>query len=163
MEFCTRFPHTFFGVLGDRVEERTTVVTRKNQQRRIIVWSPETHALLVHYVQARKRLSPSPALFISLWGDRLPVRSVEANLKRYVAGAGLTVKITPHSFRHGWAHLRRDEGAPLAFIQRGLGHLHPSSTFIYEQYEDNDFLTQAKRYLHGTKTGITPHSDSEET
>jgi integrase len=61
--------------------------------------------------------------------------------------ASLNEKITPHSFRHGWAHKRRDQNAPLAFIQRGLGHANPVSTFIYEQYQDSEFEINANKYL----------------
>lgn len=125
----------------------TSIITKKNGQRRVIVWSPSTHALLKYYLNARYKISPEPALFVTLYGNRVSPRSVELNLKKYVDAAGLNLKITPHSFRHGWAHLRRDEGAPLAFIQKGLGHMSPSSTFVYEQYHDEDFLEKAQKYL----------------
>ena len=74
-------------------------------------------------------------------------RGKERIIKHYVNKAGVIEKITPHSFRHGWAHLRRDQNAPLSFIQRGLGHLNPVSTFIYEQYSDIDFERSAKTYF----------------
>lgn len=131
----------------DPEKMHTSIITKKSNLRRIIVWSPSTHALLKYYLTARYRISPEPALFTTLYGTRVSPRSVEMNLKRYVSAAGLTVRITPHSFRHGWAHLRRDEGAPLSFIQKGLGHASPSSTFIYEQYHDTDFLERAEKYL----------------
>ena len=78
---------------------------------------------------------------------RLTTRTVQRVIKLSVQKAGLKERITPHSFRHGWAHKRRDQNAPLAFIQKGLGHISPISTFIYEQYNDMDFLQNANKYL----------------
>jgi integrase/recombinase XerD len=77
----------------------------------------------------------------------MTTRSVQRFIKRYVSMSGIKEKITPHSFRHGWAHFRRDQNAPLSFIQRGLGHVNPISTFVYEQYDDREFVDNAKAYL----------------
>lgn len=131
----------------DAIKTFASIVTKKSQQRRIIVWSRFTHSHLLHYIAARNKISADPALFTNLYGERLTARTVERNLKRYVQSAGLQVRITPHSFRHGWAHLRRDQNAPLSFIQKGLGHQSPTSTFIYEQYHDEDFLNRAEAYF----------------
>ena len=82
------------------------------------------------------------------WTLRLTSRSVERMIKKYVSLAGIREKLSPHSFRHGWAHCRRDQNAPLAFIQKGLGHVSPISTFIYEQYNDKEFEAHASSYLN---------------
>jgi integrase/recombinase XerD len=135
---------------------RSAVIhTKKTRNQRIIVWSEETHYYLMKYMSMRLELhqaSNASALFISLnkennWGSRLTTRSVQRIIKLSVNNAGIKEKITPHSFRHGWAHKRRDQNAPLAFIQRGLGHINPISTFIYEQYNDNEFVKNANMYL----------------
>ena len=136
-------------------ENKTSAVisTKKTGKKRVIVWSDETHKVLMKYMSLRMELhalNRSGALFVGRQkspGIRLTSRSVERRIKYYVKMAGIKEKITPHSFRHGWAHKRRDHNAPLAFIQRGLGHANPVSTFIYEQYNDNDFTNRAKGYL----------------
>ena len=94
----------------------------------------------------------SDALFLgwangSSWSLRITTRTVERLLKAYTQKIKILEKITPHSFRHGWAHKRRDQNAPLAFIQKGLGHLSPISTFVYEQYKDIEFENYASKYL----------------
>ena len=81
------------------------------------------------------------------WNERINVRTVQRTIKHYSTNAGLLEKITPHSFRHGWAHKRREQNAPLAFIQRGLGHVSPVTTFIYQQYNDKEFEANAQGYL----------------
>ena len=118
------------------------IATKKTANMRIIVWSKATHEVLIKYLTKRQELSDNNnalALFVgkinnSSINPRLTTRSVERLIKFYSNKAGIVERITPHSFRHGWAHKRRDLNAPLSFIQRGLGHLNPISTFIYEQY-----------------------------
>ena len=131
------------------------IITKKTGQHRVIVWSDETQNLLMKYMGIRLELhnvNKASALFVGFvrgkgWSSRVSTRTVERNVKHYVNRAGIKEKITPHSFRHGWAHKRRDQNAPLAFIQRGLGHISPVSTFIYEQYNDNEFVGNAQKYL----------------
>ena len=139
----------------DEKKRSAVIQTKKNGKNRIIVWSEETHKLLMKYMPIRLELhqiNNASALFVGWnrgrgWSYRLTSRSVQRAIRYYADRAGLKVKITPHSFRHGWAHKRRDQNAPLAFIQRGLGHLNPVSTFIYEQYNDTEFERNAKSYL----------------
>ena len=131
------------------------IYTKKSKNQRIIVWSEDTHRYLINYLSMRLKIDTaihSDALFLSVgnenhWSQRITRRSIERIIKGYALRANIKEKITPHSFRHGWAHKRRDQNAPLAFIQRGLGHVSPISTFIYEQYTDNEFVQNADRYL----------------
>lgn len=131
------------------------IQTKKTGKKRIIVWSAETHKLLMEYMTQRmslRNVSNQRALFMGCtkgkdWSMRMTKRSVERIVRYYSAKAGIKEKITPHSFRHGWAHYRRDRNAPLAFIQKGLGHANPISTFVYEQYCDSDFEKNANSFL----------------
>lgn len=138
----------------DENKKSTVIQTKKNGPKRIIVWSDETHKLLMRYMTLRLEQDKvnATALFMGWqqgdgWSMRITTRSVQRIIRNYVARAGIKERITPHSFRHGWAHVRRDKNAPLAFIQRGLGHLNPISTFVYEQYNDNEFEANANSYL----------------
>ena len=140
----------------DTNKRSAIIATKKTTNMRTIVWSEKTHQLLLKYMPIRMELykhNKATALFIGQqnnnksWSSRLTKRSVERIVKHYSQKAGIVEKITPHSFRHGWAHMRRDQNAPLSFIQKGLGHLNPISTFIYEQYSDVDFERSAKAYF----------------
>ncbi|HTB32857.1 MAG TPA: tyrosine-type recombinase/integrase, partial [Bacteroidia bacterium] len=139
----------------DEKKLSAVISTKKTGKKRIIVWSAETHKLLMKYLPLRLELEKhngASSLFVGWdkskgWSMRLSTRTVERRVKYYVSKAGIKEKITPHSFRHGWAHKRRDQNAPLAFIQKGLGHLNPASTFVYEQYEDSSFVHHAQGYL----------------
>ena len=136
--------------------KRSAVInTKKTGKKRIIMWSEETHNLLMKYMPIRFNLQQSnnaSALFVGWkrgkgWSKRINTRSIQRIVEYYVDRAGIKEKITPHSFRHGWAHKRRDLNAPLSFIQRGLGHVNPISTFVYEQYNDTEFERNANVYL----------------
>jgi integrase/recombinase XerD len=140
----------------DTNRRSTVIATKKTSSKRIIVWSDETQRLLARYMGIRSELyrqnCSTTALFVGWtygkgWSNRLSTRSVERIIKDYAAKAGIVERVTPHSFRHGWAHKRRDMNAPLSFIQRGLGHLNPVSTFVYEQYSDVDFENKANAFL----------------
>lgn len=134
---------------------KAVISTKKTGRKRIIVWSKTTHTLLLKYMQKRlalKNAGNNSALFVGKsngkgWSNRITSRTIQRIIKESVKNAGINERITPHSFRHGWAHKRRDKNAPLSFIQRGLGHLNPVSTFIYEQYNDVDFVKTATDYL----------------
>jgi len=133
----------------------TVISTKKTGKKRIIIWSVKTHALLMKYFSLRSGLSDlsrSSALLVGWtkfrgWSMRLTSRSIQRIIKYQVSLSGIKESISPHSFRHGWAHKRRDQNAPLAFIQKGLGHQNPASTFIYQQYNDLEFESSAKKYL----------------
>lgn len=136
-------------------KKSTTIVSKKSKRPRIIVWSDETHYFLMKYMGMRlklKHVEKASALFVGWvkqqgWSSRATTRTIQRTIKYYTNRAGINEKITPHSFRHGWAHFRRDQNAPLAFIQKGLGHISPVTTFIYQQYNDNEFVGNAQKYL----------------
>lgn len=129
-------------------EKLTAIIqTKKSTKERRIFWGERTNQLLQEYLVTRVRLNKSLALFASQKGDRMVSRTVQRKIRDIVTRAGLDPTITTHSFRHGWGHYRRDKNAPLAFIQKGLGHSSPISTFIYEQYSDPDFEETAKSYF----------------
>lgn len=135
-----------------RIDSRKTVVaTRKNGKNRIIMWSEHTHGLLYQYIPLRSILTATAPLLIGSIDKkpcRLSTRSIQRIITYYAKKAEILDKVTPHSYRHGWAHHRRDKyNAPLAFIQKGLGHNSPISTFVYEQYSDREFENQAQAYL----------------
>lgn len=139
----------------DENKRSAIIRTKKTGNNRNIVWSEETHKVLMKYLPLRRELEKcnnASSLFVGFlkgkgWTLRIATRSVQRIVRYYVDRAGINEKITPHSFRHGWAHKRRDQNAPLAFIQKGLGHINPISTFVYEQYNDTDFLQNANKFL----------------
>jgi integrase/recombinase XerC len=70
-------------------------------------------------------------LFLNRQGGPLTARSVERNLKVWLAAAGLPPEITPHKLRHSFATHLLDAGADLRSVQELLGHASLSTTQIY--------------------------------
>ncbi len=78
---------------------------------------------------ASSRVSP---LFMNLRDfGRLTARSVQRNLKNYLASAGLPPDFTPHKLRHSFATHMLNAGADLRSVQELLGHENLSTTQIY--------------------------------
>lgn len=137
----------------DTVQRKAVVKNRKNSSHRIVKWGEGTNTLLCEYLGPRLCLNRTPALFIGIYNsgndasERMTPRSVQRIITLLAERAEIHKKLSPHCLRHGWAHFRRDKNAPIAFIQKGLGHRAAASTLIYEQYADWDFEEKAEEYL----------------
>lgn len=89
------------------------------------------HALDAIRSYLSKRGSDNKALFLNKRGGRLTGRSVARMLEKYVKVAGLSLNISPHTFRHSFATHLLDRGADLRSVQELLGHANLSTTQIY--------------------------------
>lgn len=70
-------------------------------------------------------------LFRGKSGKPLSPATVQRQLKKYLALAGLPTDITPHKLRHSCATHMLDRGADLRLVQEQLGHASLSTTQIY--------------------------------
>ncbi|GJQ23205.1 tyrosine recombinase XerC [Candidatus Brocadia sapporoensis] len=107
------------------------VVKIKGKGRKERLQPVGKHALdaIRSYLNARG--SANKALFLNNRGGRLTERSVARMLKKYVKMAGMSLNISPHTFRHSFATHLLDNGADLRSVQELLGHANLSSTQIY--------------------------------
>ncbi len=74
---------------------------------------------------------PTPAVFVSQRGSRLTRASVWRLVKRWSEAAGVTERVTPHTFRHSFATHLLEGGADLRVVQALLGHASISTTQLY--------------------------------
>lgn len=63
--------------------------------------------------------------------DAKEYMDIRAPINRAVKKLGLTVNITPHMFRHSFAHLLRSTGVELDVLQELLGHQDIRTTKMY--------------------------------
>lgn len=134
----------------DTLKTFTTIQTKKNKSFGWIMWSTEAQRLLIKYIGVRICLNQKPPLFIDLRGrGRLTPRSVERIVKAIAMEAGLTKKITPHSFRHGKAHHMLSQGAGVKDIQVVLRHSedNPQASWHYIRLDKREFVKVAERWL----------------
>lgn len=129
----------------------TTVETKKNKRIRVIAWAQDFHKdVLLRWLGSRICLNQKPSLFLSLdkpGRERLTKRTVERWIREIASAAGITKRIHPHMFRHAKAHRMKARGADLKDIQMMLGHVSPYSALIYLNYDQNEMLANAQKYL----------------
>jgi len=69
--------------------------------------------------------------FINRLGAPLSTQSVRLMVREYTRKAGITKRVTPHTFRHTFATLLLEEDVDIKYIQNLLGHSTISTTQIY--------------------------------
>ena len=95
---------------------------------------------------ARKRETKG-IVFLSQNGRPLTRMTVYNILKKWSLAAGITKKISPHTFRHSFATHLLEGGADLRAVQEMLGHADISSTQIYTHL-DKEYLKEVHRTFH---------------
>ncbi len=70
-------------------------------------------------------------LFLNSRGGPLTDRSVRRVVDKYLVAAAVSLKASPHTFRHSFATHLLDGGADLRSVQELLGHMNISTTQIY--------------------------------
>lgn len=87
-----------------------------------------------------KRKDPAGFLFYSERRRKLRYDALRKMLIRAGLNAGIRKRTRPHVFRHSFATLALDNGAPLKRLQRWLGHTHLSTTERYlHRVSEGDF------------------------
>jgi integrase/recombinase XerD len=122
----------------------------KNRKDRIIpIGEKAKEAIEKYLLAARPKLSQDSqekALFLSRYGLRIPKASLNYIIKKYSKIMRLDKRITPHCLRHSCATHLLQNGAPLAIIQRILGHTRIKTTQIYTRISPLDLKQAIKKY-----------------
>jgi integrase/recombinase XerD len=114
----------------------------KGRKDRVVPVVGRAAAALDTYLdEARGELVKDPregALFITTWGTRLNVNA---------KAAGLDIRVTPHTLRHGCATHLLHGGANVRQVQQLLGHSSVQTTAIYTKVAPDE-LARVMRKAH---------------
>lgn len=121
--------------------EGTIRVIGKGNKMRVVGLDTQTKLNLDLWVSKRKELgingAGNPPIFcgISKMNFGKPIQSVYVRnlLKRLAQKAGIEKRMSPHQFRHSFAHDLLNEGIGLQHIQISLGHSNIATTSKYLQ------------------------------
>ncbi len=128
-------------------------VRGKGEKVRVVFLSSAAKEAVRHYLKARKDMEE--ALFVDGRPNkphRITPRDIQRHLKAYVARAGITNVVTPHTLRHAFATDLLSNGADIRSVQQLLGHASINTTQIYTHITDSH-LREIHKKFHGKNRG----------
>jgi integrase/recombinase XerD len=120
-------------------------VKGKGGKERIVPIAKAAITAIDTYLLTRKKGEEEP-LFLGRNGRRIRRESVWALVKFYAKKAGITKKISPHTFRHSFATHLLERGADLRIIQELLGHASIATTDRYTHLSDQKLQDAFQRF-----------------
>lgn len=135
-----------------------TIRTEKTHKLRVIVWSEDTHKLLMKYLGVRICMNQAPELFqtpsLAIHAYR-KTRLTAKSVQRWCAELGnkLGFKMNPHAFRHGKMHDIINRGGDRHHVQAIAGHSNITSSEVYVRLNEQEQLRIQSKFL--TKKGYT--------
>ena len=124
-------------------------VRGKGEKVRVVFLSEAAKSAVRTYLKARKDMED--ALFVDgrpSKPHRITPRDIQRHLKSYVARAGITSVVTPHTLRHAFATDLLSNGADIRSVQQLLGHASINTTQIYTHITDSH-LREIHKKFHG--------------
>ena len=132
------------------LEEGYLRVLGKGSKQRLIPLSPSAIQELKTYLADPARPTPKRGqeqyVFLSRLGKAISRITVFVFIKEAAEMAGITKKISPHTFRHSFATVLLEGGANLQAIQLLLGHEDVATTEIYTHIDRTKLREQVERY-----------------
>ena len=125
---CLYFDEDFVRVIG------------KGDKERLVPMGEMAKEALQTYLEQRPssvELEDSDMVFVNRYGKALSRVSAFKTVKKMAALAGVTKKISPHTFRHSFATHLIENGADLRLVQEMLGHESVSTTEIYTHIDSS--------------------------
>ncbi len=119
----------------------------KGDKVRVVFLSSAAKSAVREYLGARNDMEE--ALFVEGRPNKLHriiPRDVQRHLKSYVARAGITSVVTPHTLRHAFATDLLSNGADIRSVQQLLGHASINTTQIYTHITDAHLREIHKKY-----------------
>jgi len=131
-------------------EHLVRVLGKGSKQRLVPIGRSAIGAVALYLRELRPRLEKGKGkgvLFLNARGEPLSRMGAWKILKKYVAIAGITKRVSPHTLRHSFATHLLEGGADLRAVQEMLGHADISTTQIYT-HVDREYLRSVHRQYH---------------
>lgn len=118
-----------------------------NKQRLVPLGRPAIEAVQKYTGSARALNAAGSVLFPARTGRKFSRVGMWKLIGRMVKKAGITKKVTPHTFRHSFATQLLEGGADLRVVQEMLGHADITTTEIYTRI-DREYIVAEHRKHH---------------
>ncbi|MCP4295561.1 MAG: tyrosine-type recombinase/integrase [Proteobacteria bacterium] len=117
----------------DLLKSNPVVRGKGGKDRWVFVGGEARKAFTEYLVFRKKRLKDknNDSLILDSAGKTITSRGIYFIIEGYVLKAGLSKKVSPHTFRHSFATGLVNEGADIRVVQELLGHSSISTTQIY--------------------------------
>ena len=129
--------HLAYNAYRKELEKRPgllTVIGKGRKPRHVPIGKNPRKVWFNYLTEFRRHLlkgDDPKELFISRNGRALTRAMVNKIIDKWSKAAGITKKVTPHTFRHSFATHLIEGGADIRFVQHMLGHADISTTQIY--------------------------------
>ncbi|MDD3732084.1 MAG: site-specific tyrosine recombinase XerD [candidate division Zixibacteria bacterium] len=124
-------------------------VLGKGNKQRLVPVGEYTKQALNAYFETGRQLNPGviqELVFVNRTGSKFSRVGLWKIIKKLVLQAGLTKKVTPHTFRHSFATHLLEGGASLRVVQEMLGHADITTTEIYTKIDRDYIIAEHKKY-----------------
>ena len=123
-------------------------VIGKGDKQRLVPMGELAREAVKRYLEIRKESGRSMVeeVIINRSGKRFSRVGLWKTVKRVVLRAGITKRVTPHTFRHSFATHLLEGGADLRMVQEMLGHADISTTEIYTRIDREYLLAEHRKY-----------------
>ena len=131
----------------DFMEHTVHIERGKGGKGRTTFLNPEAEISLKAYLASRS--DDCQALFVPVHGSarHLNRKALEDEIDRIVSRCQLSVKVTPHVFRHTAASLALQRGMPINQVQAWLGHARIQTTLRYAKTLNYDVKISHQKYV----------------
>ncbi len=127
------------------------VVGKGNKERFVPIGTMAQRMTRLYLEGARRDVTPVPDeasyVFLNRRGHHLSREMVFLLVKKWAAAAGISKKVSPHTFRHSFATHLIEGGADLRAVQQMLGHENITTTEIYTHL-DRDYIRSNMALYH---------------
>ncbi len=124
-------------------------VTGKGNKQRLVPIGEFARKAVENYWLAREQQKPpivSNCVVVNKIGKKFSRVGLWKVIRKLVTKAGITKKVTPHTFRHSFATHMLEGGADLRIVQEMLGHADISTTQIYTTIDQDYIIAEHKKY-----------------